>query len=115
MSKTDLDLKIISGEFLYDDLPPGKEYLNKYFSGDIQTRFLVYYLSFQGLTNTHPLSYFCQCFVEHTGFVCDKKWTYKLLKKVICLEKAANKAQKNMDLETLTEIKNGNYKIHVAS
>lgn len=110
MLKNTLDLKLISGEFLYDELPPDKEYLRKYFSGEIQNRFLVYYINFKDLTKTHCVRHFCHFFVDHTGVFSPEQWIYRLVKKVIHLEGVVAEAECNLDLEMLSEVKLGMYK-----
>jgi len=105
-----LDLKLISGEFLNEQIPQNKEYLQKYFSGDIPLRFLSYYLAFKSLIPYKGRKYFCQSFIDHTGLYCCGKQLYKLLQKITKLENAIEFAHRESDLETLAKIKSGNYR-----
>lgn len=104
------DLKIISGNFLYDEVPASKEYLLKHFQGEIERRFLVYYIEFVDMFRTRPVRHFCQGFMEHTGLMCNEQWVYKLLKKVNEIERMVDKAEKDTDLETLAKVKLGMHK-----
>lgn len=105
-----IDLKFLGGEFLYNDLPFSKQYLRKYFSTEIQERFLIYYLSFSSLLNEGSGIKFCNSFVDHTGIYCDLKWAQRLLSKVRKIEEALATAEKSLDLSTVNLIKSGKFK-----
>ena len=110
-AKKTIDLKLISGDFLYDDLPSDKEYLRKYFPSEIQNRFLVYYVNFRELKGSKL--FFARSFVDHTGIYCDDKWVCKLIARIEHIEKAVSLAQKQFDLEKLAQLKCGTYKSNV--
>ena len=91
--------KLISGCFLDNNVPQDKYWLTKYFTSEIQIRFLVYYLIF----GSH---YY---FVRHTGVYCTSRYLKKMKKKFSNLENAYKKAKLNFDLEKLSQIEMGNY------
>lgn len=94
------DLDFISRKFSNWELPRDKKYLLKYFTSDCQQEFLRYYLIFGNYNN----------FVDHTGFLCQKKWLAELLGRLKEVESAHAKAKQAFDLELLAKIENGEYK-----
>lgn len=97
----DLELFFISGKFLEINLPKEKEYLFKYFRTPLQQSLIQYYLIFGSLTK----------FIDHTGYACNPWWIRDLKRKLKRLEEAHTKAKQEMDLEKLTKIEVGKYKV----
>ena len=86
-----------------EDLPPEKRFLAKYFSTNIQRRWLVYFLIFGNYTH----------FVEHTGFKVSKVWMKKLKKRFLKIETAYSIAKSELDFDTIESIATGNYKMSI--
>lgn len=97
----DKDLKLVSGNFLEDEISQEKFWLKKYFSSFLQIRFLSYFLTFR--------SHFY--FDRHTGTVCSKRYLKKMKKKLCSLELAYEKAKSNFDLDSLEKLEKGKYKL----
>lgn len=104
-----IDLKFISGNFLYDDLPPDKAYLRQYFTTRIEIRFLVYYVELIDLYRSVSFPYFLQNFIDHTGTQCSRRWMQIMLRRVKTIERELASATKNADLDKVSEIKSGNF------
>lgn len=101
MKVEERDRNLISGSFLEDEIPQNKFWMTKYFTSEIQKRFLIYFLIFRS-------HYY---FVRHTGFYCTKRYLKKMKKYFCNLEEAHEDAKKNFNLEKLSEIEMGKYKI----
>jgi hypothetical protein len=95
------DRNLVSGSFLDDNIPNDKLWMCKYFSSKIQKRFLIYFIIFR--------SHFY--FERHTGIYCTKRYLKQMKKKFSSLEDAHKKAKKEFDLDTLSDIEMGKYKI----
>jgi len=102
-----MDLDFIAGNFIYGDLPPGKEYLEHYFLGEIDRAFLSYYFLFYRLYTEKQFQVFYQNFCDHTGCSCSTRWVRKLLVRIKAVEKALEEANRNIDLTAIGEIKSG--------
>lgn len=94
------DLDFISRKFSNWELPRDKKYLSKYFTSESQQEFLRYYLLFGNFDH----------FVDHTGYLCTKKWLNELVGRIKEVEAVRNKAKQDFDLEYLAKIENGEYK-----
>lgn len=97
------DRNLVSGSFLEDDVSQENIWMCKYFTSEIQKRFLIYFLLFK--------SHFY--FVRHTGVYCTERYLKKMKKMFSVLESAHKKAKEDFDLDALSEIEMGNYKINV--
>lgn len=95
------DLIFLSGEFNDFEIPKEKNYLFKYFRKEIQQRFIRYFFAFNSFDN----------FVDHTGFYCQKRWLKMLYNKLLKLEALHKESKSVLDLDTLTKIESGKYKI----
>jgi hypothetical protein len=95
------DLKFISKQFEYFELPKEKKYLLKYFDTVLQETFLKYVFVFGDYKN----------FTDHTGFYIRPRWQKVLYNKLIRLEAAQKEARKNMDMQLLAKIETGKFKL----
>ena len=98
MTDEELELIFISGSFMEIDVPKDKEYLLKYLRTPLQQQFVQYFLIFGTRLKR---------FSDHTGFACNPWWVRDLKRKVRKLERAKEKAKKEMDFETLVKIETG--------
>lgn len=60
------DLALISGDFLFVNLPDDKAWISRYFDDDLYL-FLVYYNTFRAFAKRVSLEQFCQSYIDHTG------------------------------------------------
>ena len=95
------DRNLISGAFLDDNIPHEKLWMCKYFKSEIQKRFLIYFLIFKS-------HYYFQ---RHAGIPCTKRYLKQMKKKFSFLENAHKKAKENFDLDILSKIEMGKYKV----
>ena len=95
------DRNLVSGLFLEDYIPSEKLWLSRYFSSEIQNRFLIYFLIFG--------SY--MYFNRHAGYVCSMRYLKKMKKKLEYLVNLYENSKKNFDLETLSELEMGTFKL----
>ena len=95
------DAKFISGDFFEYQIPKDKRYLKKYFTTEIQEKFISYLLIFGHYEN----------FVDHTGIFCKKRYMQQLYSNFIEIQNAHSKAKKDMNLELLSKIEDGNFSI----
>jgi hypothetical protein len=103
-----MDLDFIAGNFLYGDLPPGKEYLGFYFNkGEAERAFVSYYFSFSELYTKGQFKIFYDNFCDHTGISCTTMWIRKLLSRIKKIEEELERASKEFDLARVGEIKSG--------
>lgn len=106
-----MDLELVGGVFLDDkSIPKNKDYLLKYFSSEPQKRFLLYYIVFGDLKDQNP-GRFYKNFTDHTGIYCDKRVIQKWIKKIKDLEYALQAAMSNMDVELVSNIRLGKYRL----
>lgn len=96
----DKDLKLVSGSFLIDHIPSDKLWLRKYFSSNIQNRFLIYILLFDSVFY----------FSRHTGISCSQRYLKTMKKRYRYLIKKHDEAKKNFNLDLLVLIENGKFK-----
>lgn len=101
------DMYFIAGNFLYGDLPLGREYLQHYFDGEIERAFISYYLTFPNLYQEGDFLPFYHRFCEHTGCSCSTRWVRKLLARFALIEKELKEAEQKFDLSRVGEIKSG--------
>lgn len=95
------DSLLISGKFLEKKAPSDKYWMVKYFKTELKFKFLVYYSMFR----SHY--YFC----KHTGMYCTDRYL-KYLKNSYCeLEDLHAKSKEEFDLDTLSLLESGKYKI----
>lgn len=94
------DRNLVAGVFLEDCIPNDKIWMCKYFTSEIQKRFLIYFLIFR--------SHFY--FLRHTGVYCTSRYLKKMKKFFCILEEEHKKAKQNFDLEKLSEIEKGNFR-----
>lgn len=102
------DLKLVSGNFLFEKLPTHKEYLYKYFKKEPQKLFLAYYHAFSSLRSANP-GRFHQNFIDHTGEYWNQQIQCKWMNDAIAIENALEKAHNAVDLELIEIIKTGRY------
>lgn len=88
------ELKLISGEFFDFEIPREKKYLLKYFSTDLETAFVKYYMCFGEF----------EYFTEHTGFFCQRRWLLLLHNRFEKIAALHQKCKIEMDLEGLEEL-----------
>ena len=102
-----LDAKLISG--LFDrDVPPEQHHLFKYFKSEMGRALVGYYFGFADLRKQSD-SYFCECFVDHTGYYASIQRLRYLLKRIDRLVNGLKKAEEEFDLKTMERIKNGKF------
>lgn len=101
------DLELLAAKFLTSDLPKSKEYLRKYFTGIIQERLVIYYLTFP--YDGTKFKRFYQNFIDHTGIFCSERWVYKLIDRIKKVEARLIKAEIEKDHEAVSLIKMGKY------
>ena len=101
------DLDFLAGNFLYGDLPPGKEYLLNYFKTGSEKSFLSYYFLFSHFYKKGQFLEFYNNFCDHTGVCCSTRWVRKLLVRLNKAETALAEADKNFDPVRVGEIKSG--------
>jgi hypothetical protein len=89
------------GNFEEDKLPPEKQFLKKYFKTKPQRIFLNYYYIFQDKSN----------FIDHTGIFISKTLIYDLESKYNKLLEVHKESKLNFDLEKLSNIESGKYKL----
>jgi hypothetical protein len=109
---SELDFKLIGGEFLEPSLPPDKQYLFKYFAPGIPRTLLCYDLEFHPLKK-RSIKFFLNNFIDHTGLVCSEQRLRYLLKKLSYLRQAIQQAEAMLDLDALNNIKVGKWKFGV--
>jgi len=100
------DLELLSARFLACELPRHKDYLHKYFKGDIQERMVVYFLTFPYDGN---FKRYYQNVIDHTGIYCSERWVYNLLNKIRKVEDLMAKAEKEKDHETVALLRSGKW------
>jgi hypothetical protein len=101
MKRQDRDLALVSGVFLEDKIPSDKHWLVNYFKTGVKFKFLVYYSIFRS-------HYY---FSRHTGLHCTARYLC-YLKNLLCdLENLHKKSKKDFDLDTLSLLESGKYKI----
>ena len=106
-----MDLKLIAGDFFYDDiLPKDKRYLLKYFTTSSQRRFLIYAITFEDFRLRHGSFCFYRGFVDHTGIQCTRRVMQRWTRRINEIEKALKKAMDAFDLEGVERIKTGGYR-----
>jgi hypothetical protein len=101
------DLELLAAKFLTSDLPKPKEYLRKYFTGIIQERLVVYYLTFSYEDGNFKRFY--KNFIDHTGIFCSERWVYKLIDRVKKVESRLKRAEMEKDHESVALVKMGKY------
>jgi hypothetical protein len=102
------DLDLLAARFLTAELPKQKEYLRRYFKGDIQERLIVYYLTFPPERGYFPRFY--QNFIAHTGIYCSERWVQLLIKRVRQIEDRLARAERDGDPVMVAEIKSGTWR-----
>jgi hypothetical protein len=95
------DRNLISGAFLENNISAEYLWMRKYFTTETQSRFLIYFTIFRS-------HYY---FVRHTGVYCTSRYLKKMKKMFSILENAHKKAKEDFDLDVLSEIEMGKYKI----
>lgn len=105
-----MDLELISGHFLDSPLDKSKEYLLHYFEEEPQRAFLVYCFHFPKIFTRagKPLH---EHFVAHTGVYCSHRAIHKWSKRLRDLESALQRAYAESDLDTLSQIKGGTFRL----
>jgi hypothetical protein len=93
-------MKFIS-DFLTEPVPADSFWMSRYFKGDVGYDFVRYFISFR--TAVH--------FSEHFGRPCSDRWTQKMKRKFIRLEKEHSRAKMELDFEKLAEIEMGRFKL----
>lgn len=91
----------LAGQFFNFDVPREKLFLFKYFRSPLENQFVKYYLCIGEIDN----------FVDHTGCFCQMKWLKILRKRIEGLLAAHNKYKSECNLEKLSEIESGKYKL----
>lgn len=102
------DLRFIAGNFLWEDIPPDKEFYSAYFDSELERKFLSYYLLFNSLYD-EGFFRFWQNFMDHTGFRCTTRWVQKLRSRYHKIEAELAKAKAAMDLAMVAKIRGGEY------
>lgn len=104
-----IDNNFISGDFLFGDLPPNKDYFQYYFKGDAEKAFVSYYYFFPEMFADKLLVTSYNNFCDHTGICCSIRWVGKLLTRIHRIEQTLDKAEKDFDINLIGDIKSGNY------
>lgn len=103
-----LDLELISGNFLYDDsVPKEKEFYFKYFTKELQRRFLVYWVNFEEFYQGCTYAYIHRNFVDHTGMICSNSNFNKNLNLYKKLTKELKTMRQEGDIEKVSKIVSG--------
>jgi len=100
------DLELFSANFITCEIPPHKEYLHKYFKGDIQERAVVYFLTVPYDGNFQR---YRQSIIDHIGVPLSPKWVADLLRKFRKIEGLMLKAEADKDHETVALIRSGKW------
>lgn len=95
------DAIFLSGLFFDFDVPREKMFLFKYFRSPLEKQFVKYYLCMGEIDN----------FVDHTGYFCQMKWLKVLRKRIEGLLAAHSESKRECNLEKLSEIENGKFKL----
>lgn len=82
-------------------IPKEHSFLNRYFKTKVQRAFLKYYYVFRDKQN----------FVDHSGFLATSSFILKMAGKFNYLLSEFDKAKKNVDLEKLSAIQSGKFKV----
>ncbi len=93
-------MKFVS-DFLEEPVPQEQFWLTRYFGTRIRLAFLKYFLTFRGAFH----------FREHTGFYCSLRYLKNMKRQLVSLERAREKAKKDLDFELVAEIEMGDYKL----
>ena len=94
------EAKFLAGVFFDFDIPREKKFLFKYFRSELEKQFVKYYLCFGEV----------ECFSEHTGYLCQKRWIGILKKRFDKIITVYNNYKTNFKLTELKELENGKYK-----
>lgn len=105
-----LDLKLLRGEFDKENLPPEYEHLIKYFQSKLSRALLFYYFDFSSLIKFKSIKYFCDNFVDHTGYCCSESRLRFLVKKLELLMTATDRAKQDFNFELLEKIVSGKFR-----
>ena len=105
------DLLLVAGKYFEDTVPREKEYLLKYFRGELQVRFLVYFIQFCPLLEKHSANRFYTNFYDHTGMLCARKVLRRYINRYHLLEKVVQDAKIAGDMNKLSEVRSGNFKL----
>lgn len=95
------ELDFLSGRFFEYEIPKSKEFLLKYFKKPMEREFVRYYLCFGTTAN----------FADNAGVRCSRAKARLLKKRLETLVKVHKEAKDNIELELLTQIEMGKYKI----
>ena len=95
----DDQIAFLSGEF--KEIPREKRWFLKYFDSESQRAFLAYFWTFKNYTR----------FNQHSGFLLSGRWKVILKKKILFLENAFDEAMKNGDIDAITTLKEGKFKL----
>ena len=96
-----IELQFLAGDFFDFVLPKEKQYLFRYFTTNIEKQFIKYYFCFGEY----------ECFTDHTGLYCQKRWLGILKLRLDELLAAHAAAKREIDLELLAYIESGGYKL----
>ncbi len=111
---TELSLKLLGGAFLQKELPPDFSYLNKYFHSETTKAFANYYVVFNSLLEENTIQFFLDNFVDHTGFNQKHSVLRRLINRLKYIIAEKEKAELNLDFDTLDKIKSGDFDVNVS-
>lgn len=102
----ELELQFIGDTYKDFNLPPEKQYLYKYFHKEEYKIFINY---------NYMTGRYDEKFSLHTGYTLINRDKYKILQKIKELEDLMEECNKNItieNLEIISQIKSGKYKLH---
>lgn len=111
MFQSKRDLLLMSGDFLYEELPKDKIWLNKYFHSKKLQRFVVFYLTFEEYILDKKISSkkVSQQFLDHTGIKYSITDLIRYISMIRFLQDKLHEAEKKKDLDQINLIKSGKY------
>lgn len=92
---------IFISDFMGSPVPSEFNWMRHYFRKGCCFDFLKYFSRFR--TDVH--------FSEHVGRPCSKRWTKRMKRRFLALERARSFAKEDMDIELVAEIEMGNFKL----
>ncbi len=104
------DFKLLGGRFGENNLPPEYQHLSKYFQSKLSRTFLFYYFDFWSLAEFKTIKFFCDNFVDHTGYACSEQRLRFLVNKLQLLIEATDKAKEDLNFVLLDKIVTGKFR-----
>jgi hypothetical protein len=104
------DFKLLGGRFSENNLPPEYKHLTRYFQSKLSRTFLFYYFDFWPLAQFKTIQFFCDNFIDHTGYCCSASRLRFLIDKLQLLMKVTDKAKEDLNFALLDKIVSGKFR-----